>query len=43
MHEDEETECLESPDGLHCVHWYEGEACCYCVAPASAGDDIREA
>ena len=23
--------CLNSPDGTHCEHWWDGEgACCYC-------------
>lgn len=27
-----ETECSESPDKKHCVHWYDDEdtPCCYC-------------
>jgi len=29
---DEESDCLDSPDGRHCVHWYDGEECCYCEA-----------
>ncbi len=29
----EETPCPEREDMIHCVHWYDGDACCAC------GDD----
>lgn len=35
--QDCKTECPESDDGQHCNHWYDGDACCYCEAPAEAG------
>ena len=25
-----EGDCEERGDGLHCVHWWDGEACCDC-------------
>ena len=25
-----ETECPKRKDKIHCVHWYDGEACCDC-------------
>lgn len=30
-----ETACSKSPDGKHCVHWYDepGAPCCYCEGP----------
>lgn len=32
---DEETPCPKREDGVHCVHWWDGAACCGCGAPAS--------
>lgn len=31
--EDIETPCPESPDNLHCNHWYDGDFCCFCDDP----------
>ena len=25
-----ETPCPQRPDNKHCVHWYDGDACCTC-------------
>jgi hypothetical protein len=30
---DDET-CEKSPDGAHCRHWYDGDPCHHCGAPA---------
>lgn len=35
--DDCEIKCPESDDGQHCVHWGDGDACCYCDSPAEAG------
>lgn len=37
----EETPCADSPDGIHCRHWYDGDACCYCAAPPMTDDEKR--
>ncbi len=29
-------------DGFHCVHWYDGEPCCRCGAPAMTEEERRE-
>lgn len=35
--DENETPCEKSPDGLHCVHWYDDEGpCCYCGYDASS-------
>ncbi len=41
-----ERECPGQPvtpgvpdDGVHCRHWYDGEACCRCAAPGGTGRD----
>jgi len=33
--------CPYSDDGIHCEHWWDGEACCLCGAPAVM-EDKRE-
>jgi hypothetical protein len=40
--DDWETTCPESPDDLHCVHWYDGEACHFCGDEAMSEDDKVE-
>jgi hypothetical protein len=37
-----ETPCAKSPDDAHCRHWYDGEACHYCEAPAMTPEQKRE-
>jgi hypothetical protein len=37
----EETPCEKSPDGIHCEHWYDGEACHYCGAPEMTDEQKR--
>lgn len=39
---DEETPCPSSDDAMHCRHWYDGEACCRCGAPAMSEEQKRE-
>lgn len=36
---EEETECPDSPDKVHCYHWYDGDECCYCGAPAERQEE----
>jgi hypothetical protein len=26
----EDGYCFESQDQIHCVHWWDGDPCCYC-------------
>lgn len=36
---DEETPCPKRDDEIHCVCWWEGEACCACDDPAFEGKE----
>ena len=31
-----------SDDAFHCVHWYDGDACCACGAPPMTDEQKRE-
>lgn len=40
---DAETEhCPKMSDGTHCEHWWDGEACCACGAPAMSPEAWAE-
>lgn len=40
--EDWETPCPVMYDGKHCWHWYDGEACHGCGAPAATPEEMSE-
>jgi hypothetical protein len=41
--DDESHDCPNSKDGNgHCVHWWDGEACCWCDAGEMSMDDMVE-
>lgn len=39
--EDEAAEqtCPNREDDMHCIHWWDGEPCCACGAPAMTEDE----
>jgi len=39
-HDDEH--CPKRADETHCVHWWDGEACCSCGAPAMTAAERAE-
>ena len=34
-----EGACPEHEDGIHCEHWWDGDGCCACAAPAMTEDE----
>ncbi len=38
--EPSETPCPARKDAQHCVHWWDGEACCHCGDPAMAREQM---
>ena len=39
---DMEYSCIGREDGIHCDHWWDGEACCNCKAPAMTPEEIAK-
>lgn len=39
--DDEETPCPKMDDGKHCIHWYDGAACCACGDPAQTESEAE--
>lgn len=35
----DDEHCASSPDGMHCVHWWDGERCCQCGAAEMPDSD----
>lgn len=41
--DDDGGECPGREDGIHCEHWWDGDApCCTCKAPAMSEAQMRE-
>ena len=41
MTDDWETPCPTREDKMHCDHWYDGDKCCSCGAPAMTDEEKR--
>jgi hypothetical protein len=37
-----QTFCEKSIDGVHCEHWQDGDACCYCNDPKLSDKETKE-